>query len=1161
MTFSKIQKAFSSGEISPSLFGRPDLLQFSKGCSTLRNFFVNYRGGAASRAGLAYVGKCKQSASSAPPRDINFQFNINQGYALEFGDQYMRIKSNGAYVTETAKIVSGVSVAGLFTTSTNHGYSVGDWVYDVGNTEFNGLTWIVATTPAVNTFTVTDLFGNVISSATASGAGTIARIYTVVAPYAAVDLPYLKFTQSKDTMSLCCVNQQTFVEYPTYDLVRNAATNWVFTQTSFVSTISPPSGVSSVAQASTTLSTWYSYVVTAVSASTGEESIASTFTNVQNNDISINAGSNTISWNAVSGASSYNIYKATPSYSVGVPVGSLYGYMGTAFGTQITDTNIIADFTRVPPTHQDPFARGTITLVTPTAGGSGLTQATIGYTLTTSTGSGFIGTPVVTGDSFTSFIISNGGSGYVSSDTIAFGSKASGTYTFTANPTNGQTIILNGVMWTFTTGTPSTAQTKIHTTVNQTLTALVADLTASVNASLTVASYAVAGLVLTITYKTIGTGGNAYTLAAGTYAGAISAGTLTGGATSTATATLTVGSATGTYPSVVAYYQQRRVYANTIQEPDTYFFSKPGAFNNMDSSIPVTDSDAFTGSPWAQQVNGIQALVPSTTGLIILTGNGAWLLNGGANGAALTPSSQTATAQAYNGCHSHIQPILINYDTLYVQAKGSIVRDLSFNFYTNIFTGADKTILSDHLFNFHQLQQWAYAEEPYKVVWAIRDDGDMLSFTFLKEQEVEGWARHDTNGFFVGVCSVTEPPVDAIYVITRRYIQGESQWAYYSERMDDRNWQNVEDCFCVDAGLTYPMTYPNATLTPAALDGTDNISSVNIVLGGSGYTAPTISVSDPVGAGTGATFSVTLTSGVITGVTVLTQGQNYAQGSTLVVSDSTGSGAIIYPIITNKITFTASSSVFTSGNIGDVIRIGNSNAAPSSTFSITANGGGKAIITAYTNGTTVTANVIEPITNIIPDDPFETPSPVYPNQWSLSTPTRTVSGLNHLEGMEVSILADGSVVTPQTVTDGEIELPIAASSIKVGLGYICQLQTLYLEAQNPQGGETIQGKRKNIQAVTVRVQGSRGLQVGSNQPDASTQPNNATVPWTRMTDIKERNNMIDAGSAIPLMTKDERVLVYGDWTKQGQIAIQAIYPLPANINAVIPEYTIGDNNG
>jgi hypothetical protein len=265
-----IQTALNAGELSPSLSGRVDLEKFHSGCFTLRNFFTNYKGGVSSRAGLAYVGMTKQQYPT-PPRDIPFQFSLNQGYVLEFGELYMRIKSNGAYVTEAAKSAS-VNTSGLFTV-TSHGYSNGDWVYDSGNTGFSGLTWIVQNV-TTSTFTVTDLFGNPVTSASATS-GTVARIYTVVSPYHAVDLPFLKWTQSADVMTLTCVNTSTGTEYPPYDLERLGNTNWTFTQESYGATIMAPTGLIATATSSTTITTWYSYVVTAYSDSTGEESVAS----------------------------------------------------------------------------------------------------------------------------------------------------------------------------------------------------------------------------------------------------------------------------------------------------------------------------------------------------------------------------------------------------------------------------------------------------------------------------------------------------------------------------------------------------------------------------------------------------------------------------------------------------------------------------------------------------------------------------------------------------------------------------------------------------------------------------------------------------------------------------------------------------------------------
>lgn len=1060
-----IQNGFAAGEMAPSLWGRTDLAKFHLGTSTARNGFINYRGGFSSRAGTQYVGMCKQGAPNAggtatanPPRDIRFQFSINQGYELEFGDQYMRVKFDGAYVTETAKNITGISQAnpGVFT-SNSHGFSNNDWVFlsGIGGAAgLNGLTYVVqnATT---NTFTLTDLFGNNVNTflfPIYTSGGTAARIYTVVAPYAAIDLPFLKFTQSADTMTLTCVNQNTGTEYPSYELVRNSATNWVFTADTFASAITAPTNVAATAQASTTLSTYYSYIVTAVDSATGEESIGSKAAGVQNNDIAINAGSNTVTWSNVIGAGSYNIYASVPSYNQPVQAGVNYGFIGTSFGGAFTDTNIIPDFTKTPPTHQNPFARGAIIAATPTAGGSGYTQAGVTYSLTTVGGSGAVILPIVVSGAVVAYIVQNGGSGYAAGDTI--------------------TITADG---------------------------------------------------------------------------------------SSATATLVFGAATGTYPSVCAYYQQRRVYANTKNNPDTYYMSQPGAYSNMDSSVPTVDSDAIVGTPWAQQINGIQFLQPMQGGLVTLSGNGAWLVNGGV-GNSITPADQSAQSQAYNGCNAIVPPIVVNYDVLYVQSKGSIVRDLSYNYFVNIYTGTDITILSNHLFDNYSIIQWAYAEEPYKLVWAIRNDGTMLSLTYLKEQDIYAWARHDTNGLFVGVSSVTGPHsadavsnasgtlqgplTDAVYVIVKRYIQG--QWVYYSERMDDRNWFNAEDCWCVDAGLAYSMPEPNATLTPAVADGTSNISSVLVTTGGVGYTAPVVSAVDSTGSGSGATFSCAVLGGVITAINVLTQGAGYTPGATeLVITDAAGSGAIATAVITNIILFTASASVFTSANVGDVIRVG----------------GGKATVTSYISGTQVMANVTQPITQVIQNDPNNTPVPQTVGNWSITTPTSVVTGLNHLIGLQVAILGDGSVFPNQTVSStGTITLPHACSQITIGLPYQVQVQTLYLDARGPQP-DTMQGKRKSIPAVITRVENSRGWSTGVNQPNQSTNPNQSTVPWTNMVEVKERNASVHAGSSIPLFTGDVYQQVFGDWNEYGMIAVEQSFPLPLNLLAVVPVFEVGDTSG
>ena len=1101
-----IQPSFSAGELTPSLYGRVDLAKWHVGSATMRNFFVNYRGGASSRAGTKFVGASKQTGS-LPPRLITFQFSLNQGLCLEFGNLYMRVIQNGSYVLETLKNITGITNAAQgVVTSAAHGFSNGNNVYIAsvgGMTQINGLIYAVSDV-TTNTFKLKDQYGNYINTSAYgvyTSGGTAGRVYTLVTPYAIADLPELKWTQSADVMSL------THPSYPPYDLTRLATNNWTIVATTFSAVLSPPTGLAAVASSlpitvlmtgnthssqtldnlstgtsavavgwavsgsgipagaviigipdsnhiiisvATTTSltgtnitfaqpiTQYQYVVTAIDASTGDESIASSIVSVNSVDIAQQFGSISLSWNAVAGASSYRIYRAPEAYNNVVPTGSLFGYIGTVLGNSFTDRNITPDFTQTPPLHLNPFSPAALISINMTNQGTGYTSAPT-VSITTGTGSGFSGTAVVIGGKVQAVLILNAGTGYLSSDTVVF----------------------------------------------------------------------------------------------------------TGGGGASAAATLTVGPATGTYPSAVAYFQQRRVYANTLNNPDTYFMSQPGSFTNFDQSPIPIDSDAITGTPWAQQVNGIQALVPMPKGLVILTGLSAWQL-AGANGLAVTPTNQDAQPQAYNGCHDHIQPIQISYDIIYVQAKGTIVRDLSYNFFVNIYTGTDLSVLSDHLFEGFQLLEWAYCEEPYKIIWAVRNDGVLLSLTFLKDQEISGWARHDTNGLFQSVAKITEAEVDALYTVVQRLVNG--TWFYYIERFDNRLWLTLEDSWCLDAALSLTQPAPAATLTASRSSQPGKVSTtLTIVQGGTGYTAPTGFVLDPTGTGATVTFGLTL--GAITTVTVTAQGSRYTAPQ-LVIQDATGAGCVVELQLDNNITFTASAAVFTSGNIGDVIRMG----------------GGQATVTAVSGGGTIaTANLTSPITVVVPDDPLNTPVPAEqptasnPSMgWTITTPVQTVGGLGHLEGMTVKALCDGSVEENLLVTGGSVTLSRKYSSIVVGLPFTAQLQSLYTDIP---GEQTVQGKRKNIYAVTVRVQGSRGLKVGSNQIDASTQENYVNVPWTNLKEIKERGNAVNAGVPIPLFTGDERINIPATWKKPGQIAVQQDNPLPANILAFLPEVVIGDSNG
>ena len=252
----------------------------------------------------------------------------------------------------------------------------------------------------------------------------------------------------------------------------------------------------------------------------------------------------------------------------------------------------------------------------------------------------------------------------------------------------------------------------------------------------------------------------------------------------------------GNKPSVVSYYQQRQIYANTTNEPQSVYTTQTNNHNSLRTSSPARDDDAVTFTIVAQQVNEIRHIV-SLDSLLLLTSGGEWLVTEGQD-EVLTPSTIGVRPQSYNGS-SWTRPVVVDDTVLYVQERGTKIRDL----FTNgiKYTGNDLSLMSEHLFDGRQIIEMAYADEPYGVLWCVLNDGQLLGLTYQRDHEIYAWHRHTTDGTFESVATIREDGRDAVYVIVKRIINGATK--RYVERLEKREKFNSDDAFCVDSGLSY----------------------------------------------------------------------------------------------------------------------------------------------------------------------------------------------------------------------------------------------------------------------------------------------------------------------------------------------------------------------
>lgn len=269
--------------------------------------------------------------------------------------------------------------------------------------------------------------------------------------------------------------------------------------------------------------------------------------------------------------------------------------------------------------------------------------------------------------------------------------------------------------------------------------------------------------------------------------------------------------AVGSYPSTGGYYQQRRIFANTDTEIEKIWTTRSGMSRNLTISSPLQSDDAVTFSLQGKKVHEIRHLFDLGT-LVVLTSTGEWVVEGDADGVLRADVPPNPRQIGYNGA-AELTPIVIGNSLVFLQARGSIIRDLRNEVSaqgSQNYNGRDLTVFAPHFFEGYTLSRSDYAQIPHSIAWYVRSDGKLLGLTYLREHEVWGWHIHDTDGFYEDVCCVPEGEEDAVYVIVRRTINGVTK--RYVERFVSRRFTDIRvDAIFLDSYLTYDGRNTTAT--------------------------------------------------------------------------------------------------------------------------------------------------------------------------------------------------------------------------------------------------------------------------------------------------------------------------------------------------------------
>ena len=978
------QVSFSSGELAPSLYGRVDIARYSTALRTCNNFIVRQYGGVTSRPGTRYIGRPGfRLGIPKRVRLIPFQFSVDQTYVLEVSEHYARVMCQGVYLYSHtfSALYTG---SGWFNFNLPAGLALGDMIFK-GIMVNGGYAGVVSQSgTGGGAFDSHLVASSVPSNLTVNSTVTLSIPLEITTPWAETELPSLSWTQSADILTVC------HPSYAPHQIRRTGALTWDCIP--FVNTGGPFQEINidttktvcvSGSKGQITLSSSEVIYIEFPSAMHGmfyPSDIGNLFYVEQMPDDA------TPSWEVSADITAGSIRRAGVNYYQAMSSGKtgtvrpshIEGSVsdGTGGVNNGTSTGVIWQWLH--------NGRGIVKIDSISTESENLTATSIvsvGYTVTVTTS---IAHGMINGDlvyvtisnqsdiplfntympriisvvSSTVFsfrdTIDLGNHTATGSCGVLYGSKIWATVQGPGQlpaALMGYQSPANIIGLTYTSGTPfSNSPWRYAFTTSSAHSFIVGDIVVvsgvtnplQCNGKWTV----MAVTATTVSVDSINgiSGNDGYFLTSWT---------ITSGIMSSASKMPTykwAKSAWGGdqgYPACTTYFQQRQWFGGTPGNPQGIWSSVTSGYNDFSTSVPLIDSDAITRTCKTNKVNSIRQFAPLSQ-LLVLTTDGPFAVFGGTNG-VLTPADMILKSQGSTGCAA-LNPVVIDNFCLYVQDKSSIVKAIGYNWQSDTFQGSDVSKYSNHLLLGHTVKEWAYQAVPFSVIWCVRDDGVLLSFTFMSEDQVMGWASHTTDGLYESVAVISEGQEDAVYVVVNR------NGTRFTERFSTRQFSDVKDAFCVDCGLSY-----------------------------------------------------------------------------------SGSPATVF------------------------------------------------------------------------------------------------SGLDHLNGRTVAIVADGVPKGTQVVSSGAVTLPVAASKVHVGLPYVCDMETLDMVTQ----AQNIRDKQKIINHVSVLVQESSVFNAG---PDATHLTR--YVPQLGVTTVN--------GLTSDLL--DMRIAC--TWSKKGRVMIRQDQPLPLTVLAVIPEVAV-----
>ena len=291
------------------------------------------------------------------------------------------------------------------------------------------------------------------------------------------------------------------------------------------------------------------------------------------------------------------------------------------------------------------------------------------------------------------------------------------------------------------------------------------------------------------------------------------------------------------YPYLVTFWQNRLMFLGNNNQPNASWSSNTAAFltfspTNADGAVVASNSLYWVISD--DQVNAVRWVSMAGSAQTVQLGIGLAgsedIMQPATTQAALSSTNIQVYRETAYGSAPNVPALRIGKAILFADLPGRKVREWSFYWQVNGYIGIDKTAEFEHITkgppgsfpSSWGIRTMCYQQSPFQIIWAVRNDGGLIGFTYDNPQQIWASHRHQLGGQYYGgppivesVCAIPAPDAsyDELWLVVLRTIAGvptrfiEVMTRYFDGLLQDQAW-------FVDCALQSSLTMPAATASP-----------------------------------------------------------------------------------------------------------------------------------------------------------------------------------------------------------------------------------------------------------------------------------------------------------------------------------------------------------